>query len=70
MNSYTNIVDNREREFPALLPTWQVQTLPVGDFWIGISGDHVAPGAIIIERKSIFDLEASMKDGRYREQDR
>ena len=68
MNSYINIVDNREQDFPALLPAWKVQTLPVGDFWIGISGDLVAPGAIIIERKSIFDLEASMKDGRYREQ--
>ena len=68
MNSYTNIVDNREQDFPALLPTWKVQTLPVGDFWIGISGELVAPGAIIIERKTIFDLEASMKDGRYREQ--
>ena len=68
MNSYTNIVDNREQDFPALLPAWKVQTLPVGDFWIGISGELVAPGAIIIERKTIFDLEASMKDGRYREQ--
>ena len=68
MNSYTNVVDNREREFPALLPTWLIKTLPVADFWIGISGDIVAPGAILIERKTIFDLEASIKDGRYREQ--
>ena len=68
MNGYTNIVDTRERDFPARLATWQVKTLPVADFWIGLSGDQILPGAILIERKTISDLEASMKDGRYREQ--
>jgi len=42
--------------------------LPVGDIWIGLSGEEIGPGGLVIERKSIDDFEASIKDGRYREQ--
>ena len=60
------LVDSRERQLIPLLPTSiQIQVLPVGDFWFqDPSGAH----KLIIERKTIKDLEASVLDGRYREQ--
>jgi ERCC4-type nuclease len=42
--------------------------LPVGDIWIGLSGEEVGAGGLVIERKEANDLEASILDGRYREQ--
>ena len=60
-------VDTRERELIPLLG-WPTRSLPVGDFWIGLSGEDVHPGGLVIERKSTNDLEASILDGRYREQ--
>lgn len=60
-------VDTRERELIPLL-AWPTKTLPVGDIWIGLSGEDVMPGGIVIERKTSNDLEASILDGRYREQ--
>ena len=62
------VCDNRERDLIPLLPNVFVRALPVGDIWIGLSEDAVQPGSLIIERKAIADLEASIKDGRYREQ--
>lgn len=62
------VCDTRERDLIPLLPNIPVKTLPVGDIWIGLSGENVVPGGLIIERKAIADLEASIKDGRYREQ--
>jgi len=56
------IIDVREHKLIELLPGATVQSLPVGDIWIG-----EAKG-LIIERKSVADLEASILDGRYREQ--
>lgn len=63
-------VDNRENDLIKLLqtPQEQVKQLPVGDIWIGISGEQLAEEGLVIERKSIRDLEASILDGRYREQ--
>lgn len=51
------------------MKSFRTTHLPVGDIWIGldISGNPAANG-IIIERKSAADLEASILDGRYREQ--
>jgi len=60
-------IDTRERELIPFL-NWPVRTLPVGDIWIGLSGEHVVPGGLVIERKTTDDLEASILDGRYREQ--
>lgn len=60
-------VDTRERELIPLLG-WPTKTLPVGDIWIGLSGEDVSVGGIVIERKATNDLEASIIDGRYREQ--
>lgn len=71
MQSATSIgafVDNRERELAPLLSPWSVRVLPVGDIWIGLSGEDVGPGGVVIERKTTDDLEASILDGRYREQ--
>jgi ERCC4-type nuclease len=62
------LLDTREREMIARMPTIPTRTLPVGDIWIGLSGEEVAPGGIVAERKTVADLEASILDGRYREQ--
>lgn len=64
----TAFVDTRERELAPLLAPWPTRTLPVGDIWIGLSGDQVGRGGLVIERKTTDDLEASILDGRYREQ--
>lgn len=60
-------IDVRERELISLL-SWPTQNLTVGDIWIGLSGETLAVGGIVAERKSAADLEASILDGRYREQ--
>ena len=62
------VCDNRERDLIPLLPNVFVRALPVGDIWIGLSGENVQVGSLVIERKAIADFEASIKDGRYREQ--
>lgn len=70
------ILDTRERD---LIPLFQnlstaeplIKALPVGDCWIGLSAEDTAsspPGGLVIERKTVADLEASLTDGRYREQ--
>jgi ERCC4-type nuclease len=62
------ILDNRETDLIKLVKS-EVKQLPVGDIWIGIDEkNEIYEGGIIIERKSIRDLEASILDGRYREQ--
>ena len=73
------LVDVRERELLQHLTAERTGTgtatataiskqLPVGDIWIGLSGETLAPGGLCIERKDVHDLEASLKDHRYREQ--
>jgi ERCC4-type nuclease len=64
-------IDTRERELIQILqaPEINVVQLPVGDIWIGINEQNrISEGGLMIERKSIRDLEASILDGRYREQ--
>jgi len=62
-------LDTRESELITLLNDTTVKALPVGDIWVGVKEDGaMAEGGMIIERKSIRDLEASILDGRYREQ--
>ena len=68
MSSLSCVVDTRERELIPLLKPWPTRTIPVGDIWIGLSGEEVGRGGLVIERKSTNDLEASILDGRYREQ--
>ena len=53
------ILDTREHGLIRLMPDVPTQLLPVGDIWIG---------PVIAERKTIADLESSLRDGRYREQ--
>jgi len=67
--SLLHSVDDREHGLIPLMKSFRTAHLPVGDIWIGldISGNPAANG-IIIERKSAADLEASILDGRYREQ--
>lgn len=62
------LLDVRERDLIGLLPSEPTKQLEVGDIWIGLSGEVLAPGSLCIERKQINDLEGSLKDGRYREQ--
>ena len=64
------ILDTRESELIKILSDVAVKQLPVADIWIGVDPDTKAslPEGIIAERKSIADLEASILDGRYREQ--
>lgn len=46
-----------------------IKQLQVADIWIGVDADSkMMEGGLIIERKSVRDLEASILDGRYREQ--
>lgn len=63
-------VDDREHGLRRLFrsATYSVAHLPVGDIWIGLQADEITKGGLIIERKSAADLEASILDGRYREQ--
>ena len=60
----TLVLDNREQALIARMPGIQTQQLPVGDIWIGLEGQ----GGLVIERKTTADFEASILDGRYREQ--
>jgi len=60
-------LDDREHGLRELIAA-PVSHLPVGDIWIGLVDERPAPNGIIIERKSVADLEASILDGRYREQ--
>ena len=62
------LLDTREREMIARMPGFAVRTLAVGDIWIGLSGEEIAVGGVVAERKTVADLEASILDGRYREQ--
>jgi len=68
MSILSCVVDTRERELIPLLTPWPSRNLPVGDIWIGLSGEDVTTGGVVIERKTTNDLEASILDGRYREQ--
>ena len=58
------ILDIRERALIQLMPTAITEQLPVGDIWIGKDQS----GGVVIERKTTADFEASILDGRYREQ--
>ena len=63
-------LDTREADLIKLLQG-PVKQLPVGDIWIGIEDtlpSGIKEGGLIIERKSIRDFEASILDGRYKEQ--
>jgi len=71
--SVTLIVDNRERHIIEKLEKikdlpnkaiYQVMQLEIGDFHILVDGKV----RFIIERKTVADLDSSIKDGRYREQ--
>ena len=62
------LLDTREHELVQRMPSFPAKTLPVGDIWIGLSGEEILPGGIVLERKTVADMESSMSDGRYREQ--
>ena len=69
------IIDNRERELVKLLKAFsdnngfnfviEVEKLDLGDIIIKDDNDNTK---LIIERKTISDLAASIRDGRYKEQ--
>jgi ERCC4-type nuclease len=71
-------IDTREGDLIRLLEGTdekvEVRQLPIADLWIGTATNTqenphgIQENGILIERKSIRDLEASILDGRYREQ--
>lgn len=62
-------IDMRETALKAALMVAATSAaLPVGDVWIGCSGENITTGGIILERKTVADFDASIKDGRYDEQ--
>jgi ERCC4-type nuclease len=66
------LLDTRESDLIKILDNTEgmtVKQLPVADIWLGVDAEgKMSEGGLIIERKSIRDLEASILDGRYREQ--
>jgi ERCC4-type nuclease len=66
------LLDTRESDLIRILDgnaEMTVKSLDVGDVWIGVDAENkLVEDGLIIERKSIQDLEASILDGRYREQ--
>ena len=63
------LVDTREHHLIPLLKDSEVVQLPVGDLWIGVGADKKpVKGGLVVERKTMTDFEASILDGRYREQ--
>jgi len=72
-------IDYREHDLIKLLQASTTANLPVGDIWIGLEEEEEKEeekekeekekkGGLVIERKTVKDLEASILDGRYREQ--
>lgn len=65
-------IDTRESDLIRLMNNSEgmsVKQLQVADIWIGVTETgEISENGVIIERKSIRDLEASILDGRYREQ--
>ena len=77
------MLDDREHGLRELLP-WPVAHLAVGDIWVGVKPSpeggvkpspegegleaEISANGLLIERKSVADLEASILDNRYREQ--
>jgi len=62
-------IDMRETALKAALMVAATSAaLPVGDVWIGCSGEDITMGGVILERKTVADFDASIKDGRYDEQ--
>jgi len=71
MKKMAIFLDYRERELHTFfqgLSYTTIKPIDVGDIWIGISGEDICEGGLIVERKTISDLESSLLDGRYREQ--
>ena len=65
----SHAVDDREHGLIPLLHSFRTVHLPIGDIWIGLDlSGNPANNGVIIERKAVADLEASILDGRYKEQ--
>lgn len=67
--TFTFLIDSREKKIIEDFSTYeydnvQIETLPLADIECRIDGNPV----LLIERKTLDDLAASIKDGRYREQ--
>lgn len=62
---YSLLLDEREKGLQALDPTIPHKVLECGDISILNESEEVV---VVIERKSFKDLEASILDGRYKEQ--
>ena len=61
------IIDMRERDVIREMggSSFETKALPVGDIWItSEAADASGVAGIILERKTIADMQASIKDGR------
>lgn len=68
MEGATVTVDMREAKLAQLLPEARVARLDVGDVHVEARAGRHAPRLVIAELKTVDDLVASVKDGRYKEQ--
>jgi crossover junction endonuclease MUS81 len=64
MTSISLIIDHREKDLKVAFPNAEYLNLDLGDIKITYNGNLV----LLIERKTMNDLIASVNDGRYREQ--
>lgn len=62
-----HIQDNKSKKNKSATISIEVKPLDIGDYEIYYLDDDLIP-SVIIERKSLADLESSIKDGRYKEQ--
>lgn len=69
LNAVNNnhIQDNKSKKNKSATISIEVKPLDIGDYEIYYLDDDLIP-SVIIERKSLADLESSIKDGRYKEQ--
>ena len=64
MNKIELIIDCREQKIIEQMPEYETRQLDIGDFQIMVDDNP----KFILERKTLKDLEASIKDSRYKEQ--
>lgn len=68
MSNTRLIIDNREKDLKAAFKNAEYKNLDIGDIQINYNKDGKDEIFLLIERKTMEDLIASVNDGRYREQ--
>ncbi len=68
MSNTRLIIDNREKDLKIAFKNAEFKNLDIGDIQINYNKDGKDEIFLLIERKTMEDLIASVNDGRYREQ--